>query len=105
MALVPRSIPRFLPTLTEVVQARPIVSRAPPGQSVVPELDDQISIVQSVHAQVDAELGELLRDAVAAAMLEQVDAIAQRLRDEIEPILRQAVADMVAHEIAARRHS
>ena len=105
MASVPRSIPRFLPTLTEVVQARPIVSGAPPGQSAVPELDDQISIVQSVHAQVDAELGELLRDAVAAAMLEQVDAIAQRLRDEIEPILRQAVADMVAHEIAARRHS
>ena len=105
MASVPRAIPRFLPTLTEIVRARPTVSQVPPGQSAAPESDDQISIVQSVREQVDAELGELLRDAVAAAMLEQVDAIAQRLRDEIEPILRQAVADMVAHEIAARRHS
>ncbi len=104
MALAPRTIPRFLPTLTEVVQARPTVARLPPDQAQA-EREDKISIVESVREQVDAELGELLRDAVAAAMLEQVDAIAQRLRDEIEPILRQAVADMVAHEIAARRHT
>ena len=49
-------------------------------------------------------MDELFRDAVTTAMLEQVDVIAARLRGEIEPMLRQAVADMVAHELAARRH-
>ena len=51
------------------------------------------------------EMEGVFRDAVSVALLEQVDVIAQRVRGEIEPMLRQAVADMVAHEIAARRHN
>lgn len=104
MALTSRNVPRFLPTLTEIVQAPAPAPRAQAEDVVTPGGADQVAIEASVRGQVDAEMGELLRDAVAAAMLEQVDAIAARLREEIEPILRQAVADMVANEIAARSH-
>ena len=104
MAAASRSVPRFLPTLTEVVQAPPQrrsaqVNAAPPKPGV-----DELAIAQTVLGQIEAEMESLFRDTVAAALLEQVDAIAARLRGEIEPVLRQAVADMVAHEIAARRH-
>lgn len=76
-----------------------------PGGGAQREADaDQLAITESVRTQVEAGMDELFRDAVTTAMLEQVDVIAARLRGEIEPMLRQAVADMVAHELAARRH-
>ena len=105
MAVAPRNVPRFLPTLTEVVLP-PMQLRSTPGHEArtVPGVDEQ-AVAQSVRSQVDAEMEVLFRDAVSAALLEQVDVIAARVRAEIEPMLRQAVADMVAHEIAARRHS
>lgn len=103
MPTLSRSVPRFLPTLTEVVHAP--VTRPAPASPVPPQvLADQAAIAESVRAQVEAEMEGLFRDAVASAMLEQVDAIAARLRQEIEPVLRQAVEEMVANEIAARRH-
>lgn len=104
MATSSRNVPRFLPTLTEVVRS-PVA--APPAANAArdePRLDE-IAIAETVRAQVEAELGELLRDAVATAVLEHADAIASRVREEIEPVLRQSVSDMVAHEIASRRQS
>ena len=100
-----RRVPRFLPTLTEVVQA-PVQARPAPESAMPPQtVAEEVAIAESVRAQVEAEMEGLFRDAVAAALSEQVDLIAARLREEIEPMLRQAVADMVANEIAARRHN
>jgi hypothetical protein len=105
MAARSSKAPRFLPTLTEVVHARVELQRGP-GHEFAPQDDaDQVAIVERVRWQLEGEMDGLLRDAVAAALLEQVDAVAARLRQEIEPILLQAVADMVAHEIASRRHN
>ena len=104
MAAPSRTVPRFLPTLTEVVHL-PVPVRPASAIEPAPEVEaEAAAISESVQLQVDADLEELFRGAVSAAMLEQVDAIAARIRGEIEPTLRQAVADMVAHEIAARRH-
>ena len=103
MAVLPKNVPRFLPTLTEVVQPRAGLPRSPANDGRLDVDGDLQAIADSVRGQVDTELDSLLRDAVATAVLEQVDAIAARLREEVEPILRQAVADMVANEIAARR--
>lgn len=104
MAKQSRGVPRFLPTLTEVVHA-PLQARPAPASQLAPQTDaGELAIAESVRAQVDAEMEGLFRDAVAAAMSAQVEVIAARLREEIEPVLRQAVADMVAQEIAARRH-
>lgn len=105
MAAVPRNIPRFLPTLTEVVLPPMQALRALGNEARALPGVDEPAVTQSVRSQVDAEMEALFRDAVSTALLEQVDGIAARVRAEIEPMLRQAVADMVAHEIAARRHS
>ena len=106
MALTSRNVPRFLPTLTEVVHAPALLASPMQAEEAsAPAVAEQIAIVESVRGQVEGEMGELLRDAVATALLEQVDTIAARLRSEMEPMLRQAVADMVAHEIAARRRT
>ncbi|MEO8856368.1 MAG: hypothetical protein ABI343_05195 [Burkholderiaceae bacterium] len=118
MAAAPRNVPRFLPTLTEVVQRVPHApSAAPPIAPLTVASDRQPSlppgphftldpqpIVQSVNAQLDVEMEELFREALKSAMAAEIDAIAARLRQEIEPLLRQAVAEMVANEIALRRH-
>lgn len=105
MAAVPRNVPRFLPTLTEVVLP-PVPLQRPSGIAIRPlPGTDELAIADRVRAQIDAEMEGLFREAVATAMLEQVDVIAARVRGDIEPMLRQAVADMVAHEIAARRHN
>ena len=104
MVAASRSVPRFLPTLTEVVQAPLHMYPAPANAARPTAVADEAAIAQSVRGQIESEMEGLFRDAVAAALLEQVDAIAARLRADIEPVLRQAVADMVAYEIAARRH-
>ena len=105
MAARSTKAPRFLPTLTEVVHARVELRRGPGDATASQEDAEQVAIAESVRWQLEGEMDGLLRDAVATALLEQVDAIATRLRQEIEPILLQAVADMVAHEIASRRHN
>lgn len=106
MAAGPRNVPRFLPTLTEVVLPSPVQVRQAEGSKARPAPGvDEPAIAQRVLSQVDMEMEGVFRDAVSVALLEQVDVIAQRVRGEIEPMLRQAVADMVAHEIAARRHN
>ena len=104
MAVSPRGIPRFLPTLTEVVLAPVKTTVASVNEVAQDPVSDHSGIAQRVREMVEAEMGELLRDAVSLVLLEQVDAIAGRLQLEIEPLLRQSVADMVAQEIAARRH-
>ena len=103
MAAASGNAPRFLPTLTEIVQPRSRSPRLPANEGQLDAGVEMSSIAEAVREQVDTELDSLLRDAVATAVLEQVDAIAARLRQEVEPILRQAVADMVANEIASRR--
>ena len=105
MSAAPRNVPRFLPTLTEVVRPpiQPLQALESEAYSV-PGVEET-AIAKSVRFQLDAEMETMFRDAVSTALLEQVDTIAARVRLEIEPILRQAVADMVAHEIATRRHN
>ena len=105
MSAAPRSVPRFLPTLTEVVLPPVHAPHTPGGKAHAVPSFDETAIANSVRLQLDAEMETMFRDAVSTALLEQVDTIAARLRFEIEPMLRQAVADMVAHEIAARRHN
>jgi hypothetical protein len=91
-----RSVPRFLPTLTEVVHpAHPtvVVDELPP-----PVIDPQ-AIVERVRADVDLVLQTHLEATVSNAMLDQVAVIVARIREEIEPMVRQAVADAVAAEL------
>lgn len=92
-----RKPPRFVPTLTEVV--RPATeSRPAPAREV-----SQDQIVDKVMQRVDLILERRLREAIAAAVLEQTRTIAPMLREEIEAVVRESVARALADEPGAGR--
>jgi hypothetical protein len=91
-----RNPPRYVPTLTEVVKN----SQAPTAPAL--ESSEEL-LVQRVMQRVDLALERRLREAIAAAVLEQTRSIAPLLRGEIEDAVREVVAQAFADELAARR--
>ncbi|APW38135.1 hypothetical protein RD110_13790 [Rhodoferax koreense] len=126
----PRTPPRFVPTLTEVVQNEPVSSPMSPPEPVAPAafvpalsqlsaesdptaepkamldvvatetLEDQI--IHRVMQRVDLSLEQRLQQAVSAMVLAQTQLLVPRLREEIEFVVRQSVSDAVADELATR---
>jgi hypothetical protein len=91
-----RQPPRYVPTLTEVVRGS-AQERAPAGDSLTQE-----QLLQHVMQRVDLALEKRLREAIAAAVLEQTRSLAPLLRDEIEAVVRETVAQAFADEMASR---
>jgi DNA helicase TIP49 (TBP-interacting protein) len=88
--------PRFVPTLTEVVQARaPVV----PADPVL--LEEQI--VQRVMQRIDLSLERKLREAIATVVLENTRALTPKLREHIETVVRTAVTQAVAEEMESQQ--
>ena len=90
-----RQPPRYVPTLTEVVQGR----TEPTPES--PFLEDQL--VQRVLQRVDVMLERRLREAIATVVLEQTRTLGPALREQIESVVQQAVTQALAEEIAAQQ--
>jgi hypothetical protein len=88
-----RSPPRYVPTLTEVVQ-----SGTESGPEATPPLSQE-QLIERVMRRVDLMLERRLREAVAAAVIEQTRAIGPLLRDEIESVVRQTVAQAFEQEL------
>lgn len=88
-----RTPPKFVPTLTEVVHGG-TPARAEDSAS-------QEQLVQRVMQRVDMTLERRLRESIAAAVLEQTRALGPILREEIELVVREAVSQAFADEIAA----
>lgn len=118
-----RTPPKFVPTLTEVVQNQPVYSQdpapfvpalsqpssewntpvqtpAPPDIVTTEALEDQI--IHRVMQRVDLSLERRLQEAVSAMVLAQTQSLVPRLREEIEFVVRQSVSDAVADELATR---
>jgi hypothetical protein len=93
-----RNPPRYVPTLTEVVKSSPATS---PAAAAVDNAEEQL--VLRVMQRVDLALERRLREAIAAAVLEQTRSMAPVLRSEIEAAVRQTVAQAFAEESASRR--
>jgi len=113
MSDVPRVPPRYVPVLTEVVGAAARVEPVPPAPAppaappvpVAPPPDAQTLEDQLLHRvmqRVDLALEQQLHDAVASMVLQHTHALVPRLREEIEFVVRQAVAEAVAAELAQR---
>lgn len=110
MSDVPRVPPRYVPVLTEVVGAAARVEPVPPPRAAPPApppapLDAQALQDQLLHRvmqRVDLALEQQLHDAVASVVLQHTHALVPRLREEIEFVVRQAVAEAVAAELAQR---
>lgn len=116
----PRVPPRFVPVLTEVVPADAIApalrqesaATAPPPALPVSTaapalaldaLEDQL--IHRVMQRVDVALERQLHDAVATMVLQHTQSLLPRLREEIEFVVRQAVAEAVGAELAQRQKS
>ena len=91
MSTPPRPLPRFLPTLTEVVRPSelPVEGRAPQPDF---EALTQILLIQVealVQTRVHQELDKLIRAVVA----EQADALINRLQVDLHHEIKKMVAD------------
>jgi hypothetical protein len=120
MASTLRTPPRFVPTLTTVLEvpAEPAspepqaaaalqpdpasVMALPPAvqlsQAEIVSLEEQL--LHRVLQRVDLSLEERLSDTVSAAVQHQLDAMVPRLRHEIEAVLRALVIEAMAAELS-----
>jgi len=93
-----RPPPRFVPTLTEVVHSGPAPLAPAPGVS-------QDQLAQRVLQRVDLVLDRRLREEIATLVLEQTSALVPLLRERLEAVVREVVADAVAEEMQARQRA
>ena len=98
MAAAPRTPPRYVPTLTEVVQP----AAAPEGGAALPLELLQEQVIHRVMQRVDLSLERRLREAIATLVLEHTRNLGPLLREEIELVVRQSVSDAVAQELVGR---
>jgi hypothetical protein len=91
-----RPPPRFVPTLTEVVHTGPTPLAPAPSIS-------QDQLAQRVLQRVDLALDRRVREAIATVVLEQTNALAPLLRERLEVVVREVVAQAVADEMQARQ--
>jgi len=120
MASTLRTPPRFVPTLTTVldIPAEPASSEPQPepvpqpdpansmalppaaqlSQAEIVSLEEQL--LHRVLQRVDLSLEERLSDTVSAAVQHQLDAMVPRLRNEIEAVLRALVIEAMAAELS-----
>jgi hypothetical protein len=95
-----RTPPRFVPTLTEVVQTTGPAPLSPSTPAAAPLSQEEIT--QRVMQRVDLVLERRLREAIAAVVLEQTSALAPLLRDRMEAVVREIVAEAMNEELRAR---
>lgn len=105
-----RTPPRFVPTLTEVVHSGPAplapaatTPAAPAPAMAWPQSQEQLA--QRVLQRVDLVLERRVREAIAGAVLEQTQALVPLLRERLDTVVRELVAQAVAEEIAARQRA
>ena len=88
--------PRFVPTLTEVVNAPvPAAQAARAGAMLAEE-----QLVHRIMQRIDLTLERRLREAVATVVIEQTRLLAPLLREEIEEVVRQTVSQALSEELS-----
>ena len=94
----PPSSPRFVPTLTDIVQMpvldtdRPLVPFSENG------LSEQEQLINRVLQRVNLMLDRRLREALGQVILEQTQNLVPLLRQEIEQVVRESVSQAMAQE-------
>jgi hypothetical protein len=93
-----RPPPRFVPTLTEVVHSGPAPLTPVPGFS-------HEQLAQRVLQRVDLVLDRRVREEIATVVLEQTSALVPLLRERLDTVVREIVAQAVAEEMQARQRA
>ncbi|MDD0814700.1 hypothetical protein PSQ39_08670 [Curvibacter sp. HBC28] len=100
MSLPPRTPPKFVPTLTEVVEV-PVPSAVPIASA--PPLDlvaFEEQLLHRVMQRLDALLEQRVQQALARVVEEQTRSVVPRLREELETVLGHALSEVLAQELA-----
>lgn len=94
----PRNVPRFLPTLTEVVHPPGMVQPAVPA---TPDLEETVwFVMQRVDMVIERRIREEAEALVRTKVAEQLHVVNARLRQELEIVVRQAVSEAMASRTA-----
>lgn len=104
----PRNLPRFLPTLTEVVDpsilAVPTVHVAPTVLAT-PDLEDAVwFVMQRVDMLIERRVREEAEVMLNTLVAQQLQSLGERLRLELEGVVRLAVADAIALQKEMHKH-
>lgn len=106
MSDAPKFPPRFVPTLTEVVDPASLgrlIPKAPADDLPPDDLQGVIELVQRqiqpiFERRLEEELGHLVRTMIAS----QWSDLRERLEDEMDMFVRQAVADALRERIQTK---
>lgn len=95
--------PRFVPTLTEVVEISTVAAtlQAEPPSTGVDRAAMEDKLVERVLQRVDLTLERQLREALGQLILEHTETLAPQLRQEIERVVRQSVSEAFVQEAAS----
>jgi FixJ family two-component response regulator len=93
-----KSPPRFIPTLTEVVQM-PSTTAVHNRAAEVPALDSE-AIISSVMQRIDETLDSRLQSAAQNIVRQHLNALVPLIEEEIQRVVREVVNDAVAAELS-----
>jgi hypothetical protein len=93
--------PRFVPTLTEVVQpaTAPVSAGETPPVAALDSAGIEEQLIQRVLQRLDLILERRLREALGQLILEHTERLAPQLKEEIESVVRQSVSHAFAQEL------
>lgn len=89
--------PRYVPTLTEVVQTSP----TPLAGGALSSLSQE-QLAQRVLQRVEVALDRRMREIIATVVLEQTNALMPAVRERLEQVVREMVAQALADEMQDR---
>jgi hypothetical protein len=101
MSTTPRNLPRFLPTLTEIVHPSEWI-RAPDPES--PDSEEMVrSVMQRMDSVIQRRLAEDADAMVRTLVTEQLPILRAGLRQELEGVVRQAVSEAMTSPADLRK--
>jgi hypothetical protein len=91
MTSTPRNLPRFLPTLTEVVHPSTLPPKSVPA---TPDLEETVwFVMQRVDLVIEKRLREEADALLRTVVAEQLQTLGARLREELEIVVREAISE------------
>lgn len=95
----PASLAQRPPVMSASVPSPAAATPQPPAQRMPDGVEEYM--IHRVMQRVDVVLDQRLREAIATVVQEQTRSVLPRLREEIESVVRHAVYEAVADELAS----
>jgi sensor domain CHASE-containing protein len=97
MSTTPRNLPRFLPTLTEVVHLSDLTRKV---VAATPDLEEMVwFVMQRVDLVIERRLREESDVMLRTVVTEKLQTLSARLRTELETVVRQAVSEAMTSQL------